>query len=210
MMFSMPLAAGGDIVQVLFFVVIIGIVVVTNIVKFVRAAMKEAKQPQRTRPQRPAAQQPTRERKGPVDEVQQFLQEIARQSGATVPSRPRPAQPRRQPPQRRPEPVPPPEETVRRVSDTPWEDPAKRHRPAAKPPRKKAPTPVAAAPQPKWKPTEARSLAQREEEPVSLAEENAGERLDRLLPKDSLKRAVALREILGPCRNARPFRMREW
>ena len=210
MMFSMPLADGGDVVQVLFFVVIIGIVVVTNIVKFVRTAMKRANQPQRTRPQRPATQRKPQGWKAPVDEVQQFLQEIARQSGAATPSRPRPAQPRPQPPQRRPEPVSPPEEVVRRVSDTPWEDPAKRHRPPVKPPRQKVAEPLAVAPQPTRKPARAKPAARPEEVLVSQAGESAGERLDRLLPKDSLKRAVALREILGPCRNTKPFRTREW
>ncbi len=45
---------------------------------------------------------------------------------------------------------------------------------------------------------------------VEPKKESAAERMEKRLPKDALKRAVLLREILGPCRAQARYRPRSW
>ena len=204
MMFPLPLADAADIAEVVFFLVVVGIVIVVNIVKAVRGAMKEERTPQRRRPRAQAAQRPS----SPGDAIEQFLREIAGQSGETRPSRPRPAAPRPPqplPPRREPEVVM--AELVEPAPKSLWREPAK---PLHKPRAPKRSVPLAPLSQPRRKPVRKKRAVRDEAEAVVQVAESVADRIGNLFPKDPLKRAIALREILGPCRNAKPFRTRDW
>ncbi len=140
---------------------------------------------------RAAASEPAKETA--ATEVDRFLEELARQSGAPIPPRP-PAPPRPRPPVTVAPPVPHPKA------------PAPAPRAAAPGPKPHAP--VAAHHMPTSQPQSAKAtrlepvVATLEPEPVTGLPA-----MDHLSP---LAQAIVLREILGPCRWYRPYRVRGW
>jgi hypothetical protein len=171
---------------------IILIVIGINVARLVGRRASKSREPERRREEVPPQGAPepgtaaSAPRKGTAaTEVDRFFEELARQSGATVPPRaPAPPQPR--PPVAAPH-APAPHRPA----------PAARAPAPARPPH--APT---APPQPVMPLMAEAVMASVEPEPIT--------ELPAITHLTPLGQAVVLREILGPCRWFRPYRVRGW
>ena len=167
------------------------IVLIVIVVNFIKVAIRRSKQQQEERrrlaePPKSAPETGTAPSAPPKEtaatEVDRFLEELARQSGAPVPPR-RPAPPRPRPPVAAPQSPAPASE-------------ARLHAPAA------AGHAPAAQPQSAAEAMAAAMALAVEAEPVA--------RLPAMSHLSPFARAIVLREILGPCRWFRPYRVRGW
>jgi hypothetical protein len=196
----------SGIIPFIIIVVVIGI----NVIKLVMRRSKEQQEARRQASAEPkrapetatAASAPSTGTAAPAPakgtaatEVDRFLEELARQSGVPVP--PRPPTPR-PPVQQRPPVQPPPPAPPRPPA------PSRPRPPGAAP----SPVPVAFHHAPTTRPvsTDA-TMAEAMALPVE-SESAAG--LPAMSHLSPLAQAVVLREILGPCRWFRPYRIRGW
>jgi len=196
----------------------IGVLIVFGIIvlKLVTQAQQAAKQKgeQGDTPGRPSP--PPRPQATSADKVQSFLDEIARQASG---GRPAPTQPPVAP--RRPQPVPqarpvrkelaavaaqrvrdrvrreegPDEHERKQLEKRHMQSKLEKRRIKAAAAKRAAKTPV--------------SPAKRPAEPQARAGDPA-RRLDSLLPSDALKRAIILRDVLGPCRALKQIESFRW
>ena len=201
-------------------------------VNAIRVMAKKAREEQEAQKRR-AAQKGLPDVTGPVrpaaaDEVQSFLDDLARQAGMPIAQRPRQAPP---------EPAKPSQEMaaegapLRQAAMPPRARPARPRQPTARPqrrsempvetvrrPARKRPASRYVAPKAeKTKPhgvvTEQRPYVPPEDKLPEMAAPSkpsaqtggAAERLESLLPKAPLRRAVMLRDLLGPCRAVNPY-----
>jgi len=187
-----------DVISTLFSCVMFAFFILTLAVVFIRFA-RQAKEAARgegeesIRKERAAA---------PREDVREFLEALRQVTGIPVPDRGAAARPAERPPPLRQ--APRAQAIVTPVGEKPLRPP-----PRAAPER--APVPA----RPTIRPT-LRSMVAPAEEAVSepagpeAHPPPAATRLEECLPRDLLKRAVLLREILGPCRALRPFRVGWW
>ncbi len=188
----------GNLVPI---IVIVAIIAIVNGIKAL-ARKAQAEQQRRSRESGDSNTVPSEEgrpRQAPADAVQQFLEEIARKSG--VPLTQRHAAPA-SPPKARPAVATYQARQVRHAAP-PKARPGRRA-------RRPVPPPVAArVAHAVHEPPQALGAALKENGPETR-ETSAALRLDKRLPKDLLKRAIVLREVLAPPRAMNPHQPGKW
>jgi len=196
------------ITTLLVFVIIIGV----NVVSAIRKNANARQRRERTKPPQAAGSPRASSARRAGQEIEDFLRSLGQKPTTTrrQPERPQPKPPQTprpepKPPVRRPEPLAtrrPREEPQKRVTKTPSRAAARTE--AAK--RRQAQAARAAE---QKKAAEARRKRTRrkpaEAEAALVEPVGAADALETKLPKGALKRAVMLREILGPCRAAQPY-----
>ncbi len=191
---NVPFLAAVDIGPLITIIVIVAV-----IINVIRQAVRRQGQEGQPEPHEEGEARPRRP--SPSDQIERFLEELAGKTGARPPERPRarPAPPRperveKRPPMARPAPV------------------VGRHAPRRAPPLKREAPPAV-------KPVRRLVADVKEKQPPAVTvgwpdaakrRAEVAARLDRVLPPDPLKRAVMLREMLGPSRSRRPYRPLDW
>lgn len=202
----MKLAAGGG--GVILFLTVIFIV----IINVIRLALQRTQQEQTRRRGQGEATRKKPSSGTPAEEIQKFLAELSG-SRPVTPQRPSPPAPRP-----RPQPEPAAQAVAARAARLLAADRARRGRgtsPPVRPPVREVRTRRAAKARLEVKPPPTRvrpkPKAAAPARPVTpVASPVAATYLDAVLPSDPFKRAVILREILGPCRTARSYRPGAW
>ena len=223
-MMSVPFLAAMDIEELISGIIslVIFVVILANALRLIA---RKARAEQETQEQEPAEpeqgdtqqRQQQRPRVTQADEIQSFLNELARRTGMPAPPKPREAPPQAvqqpappplaRPGQPMPEPVRAKRRVVKRVAAVPQDERqlgriSQRHlKSRLREERLRGPSEK----RPRYVPPEAK-LPQAARQPAA----EPAAQLESLLPKDPLKRAIVLREILGPCRTQNPFRPMGW
>ncbi len=221
-----------------FYLIVFAVIVLFNVLRGRKGGEEEAEEDEGDQPlrsQKPAERSRPARQSDAAGEIDKFLEELSRKSGAPVP---RPSAPK-PPPVARPEPSAQRPASAPRPASSSHPQPTPpptaqpipssgRQRPAPREGRARPPV-AASDPRPTWSsqtvraPSEAPLAARhvppppppppppapaRPSQPATSPEaiEGAAARIERLLPKSSLQRAIVLSEIIGPCRAKKPHR----
>jgi hypothetical protein len=203
----------GELIGVVIFLIFV-INAIRSFTTQRRQEKREQEEAQRRKAEKRApASAPAGAEKKKSSDVEDFMEELARRSGRPVPTRPAPPSPRPAPPKPRPAPPVAHRPPIERAPPKPRVEPRP---PVAPPPIHRLPeataAPVSEAPGHRLDTHVIHG--QIAAEPLvtveALAAEEAAEQEQWLKDREELRRAVILREVLGPPRSLRRYRPRAW